>query len=180
MLIFSGSSNKSLAKKIAIATDSKIGNLEIHAFPDNENRVRVEEDVLDQDVLVVQSTGITPNLYYMELFLILDSLKRSGARDITLVIPYLGYQRQDHIFRSGEAVSLQVIISILENLGVTKFISFEFHSVKIPEFFKSEVIELSAIPLFADKIKEMNLEDYVLVSPDMGGIARVKKIISTS
>lgn len=176
MLIFSGSSNKNLAKKIAESIDGKFGGLEIHTFPDRENRVRVEEDVLDLDVLVVESTGVTPNLYYMELFLILDSLKRSGARSITLVIPYLGYQRQDHIFRSGEAVSLQVIIDILESLGVDKFISFEFHSVKIPEFFKSEVVELSAIPRFAEKIKEMNLQDYVLVSPDMGGIARVKKL----
>src|SRR3989344_5806372 len=148
MLIFSGGSNKKLAGRVARDLGLKLGNLEIITFPDNENRVRVIDRVLDQDVVVVQSTGITPNLYYMELFFILDSLKRSGARRVTLVIPYLGYQRQDHVFRSGEGVSLEVIIKILESLGVDRFISFEFHSVKISELFKKEVRELSAIPLF--------------------------------
>lgn len=176
MLIFSGGSNKELAAKIAADLGLSLGQLEIITFPDNENRVRVIDRVVDEDVVVIQSTGITPNLYYMELFFILDSLKRSGARTITLVIPYLGYQRQDHIFREGEAVSLEVIIRILEELGVTKVISFDFHSVKIPELFKVPVTDLSALPVFADKINEMNKEDLVLVSPDMGGIARIKKL----
>jgi len=107
MLIFSGSSNKNLAKKIAGRLGVSLSQIEIHTFPDKENRVRVIDKVLDKDVIVVQSTGVSPNRYYMELFFILDSLKRSGARSVTLVIPYLGYQRQDHIFRSGEAVSLE-------------------------------------------------------------------------
>jgi len=178
-----------LAQKIADHKGYDLGQIEIHTFPDNENRVRVISDVLDQDVVVVQSTGISPNLYYMELFFILDSLKRSGARRVTLVIPYLGYQRQDHVFRSGEGVSLEVIIKILESLGVDRFISFEFHSVKISELFKKEVRELSAIPLFAKKINSLATpheiinhkssiinHELVLVSPDMGGIARIKKI----
>ena len=176
MLIFSGSSNKNLAQKLTDKLGAKLGDLEIHIFPDNENRVRVLGTVVDQDVLVVQSTGISPNLYYMELFFILDSLKRSGARSIGLVIPYLGYQRQDHIFRSGEAVSLEVIISILEGFGISKVISFDLHSVRIPQLFKTEVKHLSALPLFAEKIKDMKISDFVLVSPDMGGIARIKKL----
>lgn len=176
MLLFSGNSNKPLAKKIAEILGLNLGDLEITTFPDNENRVRVVENVVGEDAVVVQSTGITPNLYYIELFLIIDSLKRSGAKSITLVIPYLGYQRQDHIFRDGEAVSLEVIISILEKLGVTKVISFDLHSVRIPELFHVPVIHLSAIPLFAEEIKKMDLDDAVLVSPDMGGIARIKKI----
>src|SRR3990167_4117125 len=112
----------------------------------------------------------------MELFFILDSLKRSGARSITLVMPYLGYQRQDHIFRLGEAVSLDVIIKILENLGITRIISFDFHSVKIPTLFSVPVTHLSALEVFAQEINKTNKEDLVLVSPDMGGIARIKKL----
>lgn len=176
MLLFSGNSNLPLAKKIAEIIGVRVGELEITTFPDNENRVRVIEDVVDQDVIIVQSTGITPNLFYIELFLIIDSLKRSGARTITLVVPYLGYQRQDHIFRDGEAVSLEVIINILESLGVTKVISLDLHSVRIPELFQVPVVHLSAIPLFAEEIKKMNPSDTVLVSPDMGGIARIKKL----
>lgn len=176
MLLFSGNSNLPLAKKIAGNLGLKLGNLEITTFPDNENRVRVVEDVVGEDVVVVQSTGITPNLYYIELFLIIDSLKRSGAKSITLVIPYLGYQRQDHIFRDGEAVSLEVIISILESLGVSRVISFDFHSVRIPDLFHVPIFHLSALSVFAEEIKKMNVSDTVLVSPDMGGIARIKKL----
>jgi len=176
MLIFSGGSNKKLAEKIANGLALSLGELEIVTFPDNENRVRVIDQVLDQDVILVQSTGITPNLFYMELFFILDSLKRSGAKSITLVIPYLGYQRQDHIFREGEAVSLNVIIKLLEELGVTKVVSFDFHSIKIPVMFSVPVIHLSALEAFANLINEDASDDLVLVSPDMGGIARIKKL----
>lgn len=176
MLIFSGGSNKPLAEKVAKNLDLDLGELEVITFPDNENRVRVIDQVLDQDVVLVQSTGVTPNLFYMELFFILDSLKRSGAKSITLVIPYLGYQRQDHIFREGEAVSLNVIIKLLEELGVGRVISFDFHSVKIPVMFHVPVVHLSALGAFADIINEKGKDDLVLVSPDMGGIARIKKL----
>lgn len=179
MLIFSGSSNTPLAKKIAKGLGKSLNQLEIVTFPDKENRVRVIDKVLDQDVIVIQSTGVSPNRYYMELFFILDSVKRSGAASVTLVLPYLGYQRQDHIFRSGEAVSLEVIINILKALRVDKVISFDLHSLKIEEFFKLagiEISHLSALSVFAQKIKEMKLRDHVLVSPDMGGIRRIELI----
>lgn len=176
MLIFSGNSNKPLAEKVANHLGWQLGNVEIIKFPDNENRVRIIDDVVDQDVAILESTAITPNLYYMELFLLIDGLKRSGARSITLIIPYLGYQRQDHIFRSGEAVSLEVIIKIIEDLGVSRTVSFDFHSIKIPELFKNEIVHLSALPLFAEKIKEFGLSNYTLVTPDMGGIRRIELI----
>ena len=176
MLIFSGGSNKPLAEKIAYDLGLSLGELEIVTFPDNENRVRVIDQVLDRDVILVQSTGVSPNLFYMELFFILDSLKRSGAKSITLVIPYLGYQRQDHIFRDGEGVSLDVIIKLIEELGVNKVISLDFHSVKIPQMFSIPVVHLSALETFASIINKDDKDDLVLVSPDMGGIARVKKL----
>ena len=178
MLLFSGSSNPSLAKKIAKSMDLGLSNLEIVTFPDKENRVRVIDNVVEQKVVVVQSTGVSPNRYYMELFFILDSIKRSGAEFVELVIPYLGYQRQDHIFRDGEGVSLEVIIKIIESLGVSRVISFDLHSVRIPELFNIPVAHLSALPVFAEKIKEMfpDLSGVTLVSPDKGGIARIEKL----
>lgn len=179
MLIFAGNSNLALGRKVAKELGLNLSELEIHTFPDNENRVRVIDKVVGKDCVVVQSTGISPNLYYMELFFILDSLKRSGAKSVTLVIPYLGYQRQDHIFRSGESVSLEVIVNILSELKVDWAISFDLHSLKIEEFFKLHKIRishLSALSIFANKIREMKLKDYVLVSPDMGGIRRIKQI----
>lgn len=177
MLIFSGTSNPTLAKKIAENLDSKISKLEIHKFPDKEVRVRLLENVVEKSPVIVQSTGVHPNHYYMQLFFILDALKRSGAEAITLVIPYLGYQRQDHIFRDGEAVSLEVIVNLIKAMKVDRVISFDFHSPRIVEFFLDKKIKmdhLSALPVFAKEIEKMDLENVVLVSPDMGGIRRIK------
>jgi len=211
MRIFSGSSNKPLAETIAKALKIKLSELEVHVFPDEEKRIRVIDKVLEEDCIVVQSTSTNADINYMELFFIVDALKRSGAKSVTAVIPYLGYQRQDHVFREGEAVSLGVVIKALEAVGADKVITFDLHSIKIPEFFEIPVVHLSALPLFAKKIKEiivaqgpvrsfppasarsslassnelravgslstsatLRSKDVTLVSPDMGGIRRIK------
>jgi ribose-phosphate pyrophosphokinase len=176
-MIFAGSSNKPLAEKIAKYLNLTLSPLEINVFPDGERRVRVLENVVDKDTFVVQSTCPPVDTNYMELFLIIDALKRSGAKSVTGIVPYLGYQRQDHIFRDGEAVSLEVVTQILQKVGLSKIICFDLHSVKVPEIFSIPVVHLSALPLFADKIKEITKaqeEEGVLVSPDMGGIRRIK------
>lgn len=183
MKIFSGSANKPLAEKIAKKLELKVSSLDVYVFPDGEKRVRVVDRVVDEDCIVVQPTNPPVDPNYMELFFIVDALKRSGARSIVAVVPYLGYQRQDHIFRDGEAVSLEVIIETLESIGITGLITFDLHSVRIPDLFSIPVMHLSALPLFAQKIKELSvnseqlsINSSVLVSPDMGGIARIKKL----
>lgn len=175
MKIFSGSSNKPLAERIAKLLRIELSQLEIHVFPDEEKRVRVIEKVLGEDCIVVQSSSINADKNYMELFFIIDALKRNGAKSVTCIIPYLGYQRQDHMFREGEAVSMEVIIKILEAVGINKLITFDLHSSRIPELFHIPVVHLSALSLFAEKIKEIIKDsNTVLVSPDMGGIRRIK------
>ncbi len=178
MKIISGSSNKILAERIAGELNTKLTDVEIFVFPDKERRVRVLESVLDKNCVVVQSTNTPADQNYMELFFLVDSLKRSGAKSVTSVISYLGYQRQDHIFREGEAVSLKVVVETLEAVGVDKIITVDLHSVKIPELFNIPIIHLSALPIFAKKIKELeeDLKKVVLVSPDMGGIRRIKSL----
>jgi ribose-phosphate pyrophosphokinase len=177
MNIFSGSASKKLAGKIAKDLDLELSPVEIFVFPDGEKRIRIQKKVLGEDCIVVQSASIPPDENYMELFIMIDALKRSGAKSIRVVIPYLGYQRQDHIFRDGEAVSLEVIAEILTRVGMTELISFDMHSPKIPEIFTVPVKHLSALPTFADKIKkDFDLKEIVLVSPDMGGIRRIKEI----
>lgn len=198
MKVFSGSSNKPLAEKVARQLNTSLSPLEIFIFPDAERRVRVIDRVVGQNAVVVQSTSPNPDTAYMELFFIVDGLKRSGAKSVTVVVPYLGYQRQDHVFREGEAVSLEVIIETLESVGMNKLITFDLHSIKIPELFKIPIVHLSALALFAEKIKEIieksaevasdpptatqllagasfpRSGDTILVSPDMGGIRRIK------
>ncbi|MCL5438985.1 MAG: ribose-phosphate pyrophosphokinase [Patescibacteria group bacterium] len=173
MKIFSGSSNKPLAEKIALALNLRLSTVDIHIFPDKERRIRILEKVVNEDTVVVQSTSTPADQNYMELFFIIDALKRSGAKSVTAVVPYLGYQRQDHVFRDGEAVSIDVIIKNIESLGVDRIIVFDVHSIKTPELFKIPVFHLSALSVFGDFIKKY-YSDSVLVSPDAGGVRRVK------
>ena len=174
MKIFSGSSNKPLAKKIAHVMGTDLSPIEVFVFPDGEKRIQIQERVVDENCVVVQATSAPVDQNFMELFFIVDGLKRSGAKSITAVVPYLGYQRQDHVFRDGEAVSLDVVVHALEGAGATKVITLDLHSIKIPEVFTVPVGHLSALNLFADKFREFG--DGVLVSPDMGGLRRISKM----
>lgn len=178
MKIFSGHSNKLLAEKIAQELGYDVSPLEIHIFPDTERRVRVLDSVVNEDTIIVQPTNAPVNLNYMELFFIVDALKRSGAKSVTAIVPYLGYQRQDHVFRSGEAVSLEVVVKTLQASGLDRILVYDLHSIKSKEVFNIPVIHLSALPLFAKTIQSLcqDASDCVLVSPDMGGIRRIKII----
>lgn len=176
MIIFSGTSNLLLAQKTAEKLNLSLSSLSIHSFPDGERKVRINENVLDQDTIVIQSTATPVDENYMELFFIVDALKRNGAKRVTAVVPYMGYQRQDHIFVAGEGVSFEVIARLVETVAIDKIINFDPHSIKIPEFFSIPFTPLSALPIFAKKIKDegYNKNNTVLVSPDMGGIRRIK------
>ena len=176
MKIFSGSSNFPLAEKIAKTLDLLVSPIETHIFPDGEKRIRLMEPVLGEHTVVVQPTSTPADPNYMELFFIADALKRNGAKSVTAVIPYLGYQRQDHLFREGEAVSLDVVIRTLEAVGVNRIIGFDFHTVRVPELFRIPCSHLSALSLFVVQIqkKEWNNNESILISPDMGGIRRIK------
>jgi ribose-phosphate pyrophosphokinase len=188
MKLFSGSSNLRLAKKVAEALQIGVSPIETMIFPDGERRVKLNTSVVEEDTVVIQSTNTPVDQNYIELFFIIDALKRSGAKSVTAIIPYLGYQRQDHVFRDGEVVSLDVMIRFLESLKVDKVIAFDLHSIKIPELFTIPIVHLSALPLFAERIqsKAFNklitdnpndfLKDKILVSPDMGGLRRIEQM----
>ena len=176
MKIFSGTSDKSLAEKIAQNLSVGLSRLEVFVFPDGEKRVRILDKVLDEDTVVVQSTSSPVDENYMQLFFTIDALKRGGAKSVTAVVPYLGYQRQDHMFREGEDVSVKVIAEILDTIGLDKLITVDLHSIKIKEAFGIPAVELSALPVFAKVILEKGWrkDSAVLVTPDMGGIRRIK------
>jgi ribose-phosphate pyrophosphokinase len=176
MKIFSGTSDKFLAEKIVRNLGVGLSKLEVFVFPDGEKRVRILDKVLDEDTVVVQSTSGPVDENYMQLFFIIDALKRGGAKSVTAVVPYLGYQRQDHMFREGEDVSVKVIAEILDTIGLDKLITVDLHSIKIKEAFGIPAVELSALPVFAKVILEKGWrkDSAVLVTPDMGGIRRIK------
>lgn len=189
MKLFSGSSNTPLSEKIAEVLSLSLSPIETMIFPDGERRVKLNESVVEEDTVVIQSTNTPVDQNYIELFFIIDALKRNGAKSVSAVIPYLGYQRQDHVFRDGEVVSLDVMIRFLESLKVDKVIAYDLHSIKIPELFHTKITQLSALPLFAERIqsKPFNtlvdsdnpddfLKDTILVSPDMGGLRRIEQM----
>lgn len=178
MKIFSSTSNVPLAQKIAEHLGLPLSPIETHVFPDGERRVKLEEDVASTPCVVVAPTSPPVDNNIMELCLIVDALKGAGATKITAVVPYLGYQRQDHIFRTGEARSLEVVIKMIEAVGASAFIGVDFHSIKIPELFSIPVAHITAIPVFATVIKDMNvdLDEACIVSPDMGGLRRLEAL----
>lgn len=178
MKLFGGSANKPLTEAVAKALNKPLSLIDIHVFPDGERRIRVHDNVVGKKTAVIQSAATPVDTNYMELFFIVDALKRSGAELVTAVVPYFGYQRQDHVFRDGEAVSLEVVVKILESVGVNRLVSFDMHTPKIPDLFHIPVAHLSALPLFAKEIEKnkWNTGETILVSPDMGGIARIKKL----
>lgn len=178
MKIFSGSASKQLTEDVAKTLTIPLSLIDVHIFPDGERRIRIHDTVAGKQTVVLQTASTPVDTNYMELFFIIDALKRAGAKSITAVIPYFGYQRQDHLFRNGEAVSLEVVIEFLEHIGVTRLISVDMHSDKIPSLFHIPVSHISALPLFANEIKKQkwNTNETILVSPDTGGLHRVKKL----
>ncbi len=176
MKIFSGSANEPLAQKIAAQIGIRLSTVENHVFPDGERRIKLQDDVVNENVIIVQPTSPPVDSNLIELCFLLDAARRNGARQVTAVVPYLGYQRQDHIFREGEARSLEVVIKMIEGSGASGFLGVDLHSIKIPELFTIGVTHLSALPLFAQKIHEFT-DDFsksCLVTPDMGGIRRIE------
>ncbi|MCL5010428.1 MAG: ribose-phosphate pyrophosphokinase [Patescibacteria group bacterium] len=177
MKIFSGFSNTKLAEKVSRALEVPYFLPEKFVFPDREERIRITEGVAGENTIVIQPLSTPVNENIIETCFLIDALKRSGADSVTLIAPYLGYQRQDHVFREGEAVSLEAVIKMLEVCGMDRIIVFDLHSVRIAELFKVPVVHLSALSLFADKIKSLDLADNcLLVSPDRGGLRRVEEL----
>ncbi|HEX7041775.1 MAG TPA: ribose-phosphate pyrophosphokinase [Patescibacteria group bacterium] len=178
MKLFSGSANKLLTEEIAKSLNLPLSLIDVHIFPDGERRIRIHDKVTDKKAIVVQSASTPVDTNYMELFFIVDALKRAKAKEIIAIVPYFGYQRQDHLFRNGEAVSLEVVVNLLEHVGVNKLVSIDMHSKKIPSLFHIPVAHLSAVSIFAEEIKRQKWDNpsTVIISPDKGGLGRVKKL----
>lgn len=180
MVFFGDQQNTLLTEGLAADLKTSINFPEITVFADGERRVRLTKEVVDQDVIFVKTASETPSLdsYLIETAFLIDSIKRSGAKTVTGIIPYIPYSRADHVFRTGEAVPLEVVINLFEKAGLSKIVFVDPHTIKMPEMFSIDVESLSALPLFAEKIKEIGFEKdtSAIVSPDMGGLRRMEQI----
>lgn len=170
-IIFSGSSHPILAREIATLSGMSLGKQELRHFPDQEIFFEILESVQGRHVFVVQSLGSNPNIHCMELFIILDALKRASAASITTILPYYAYARQDRLDKPGTSITAKLLADLLTQAGTTHLITMDLHSEQIEGFFDIPVQHvLSRTLLIPYCAASLQLEDLVVVAPDKGGI----------
>lgn len=176
--IFSLSSNRPLAKKIAEEVGIELGQLTISHFSDGEIKVNIEESVRGDHVYIVQSTSFPVSDHLMELMIMIDALRRASAKTINIVIPYYGYARQDRKAQSREPITAKLVANMLTMAGASRILALDLHAAQIQGFFDIPVDHLMGAPLLANYFLENNLhgDDCVVVSPDHGGVTRARKL----
>ncbi len=174
--IFSGNSNKEFATKVARAAGVELGYSSINRFADGEIQIEIHESVRGDSVFVIQSTCPPVNENYMELFIMLDALKRASAAEITAVLPYYGYARQDRKVAPRAPISSKCMADLLTAAGATRVVTVDLHAAQIQGFFNVPVDHLFAIPTLARAWREKygHGEEFVAVSPDAGGVERTR------
>jgi ribose-phosphate pyrophosphokinase len=176
--IFSGSSNPELTKKICRALDLEQGSLTSKKFSDGEIWVRFNENIRGQDVFIVQSTG-QPSDNLIELLIIIDAAKRSSAGRITVVLPYYGYARQDRKDQPRVPISARLFMDMIVQAGANRIIAMDLHSMQIQGFVNIPFDHLFSRPAFMKHFRTKGLfddPDLMVVSPDMGSVARSRSI----
>jgi ribose-phosphate pyrophosphokinase len=168
--IFSGTANLPLAKSICENIGLELGKCTVQPFPDGETFVRIEENVRGEDVFVVQSTSPPTNHNLMEMFIMIDALRRASAKRITAVIPFYGYARQDRKDQPRVPITAKLVANLLVASGVNRILTMDLHAQQIQGFFDIPVDHLYAAPVMYDYLKKKNLKDVVIVSPDVGGL----------
>ena len=178
--IFSGNSNKSLAKKIADKLGLPLGNMEVGKFSDGEVAINIKETVRGCDVFLIQSTSSPVNDNLMELLVMIDACKRASASRITAVIPYFGYARQDRKARARDPITAKLVANLLEKAGADRVLTMDLHSSQVQGFFDIPVDNLMGMPVLAKYFTRQgfNGENTVVVSPDVGSVARSRKMAS--
>lgn len=168
--IFSGSSNLKFAEKLSEKLGVELSDIDINHFKDGEISVWVKEDVTSFDCVVVQSLSNNANDNLIEMVMIADALRRSDARRIFAVIPYLGYMRQDRRCKYGEPISSKVIASIISQYFDKVFV-LDLHVPQIEAYFEVPIVNLSCFPVFIEDIKNIDgfsSDEFVIVAPDVG------------
>jgi len=174
--IFSGTSHPDLGEKIVKHLGLSPGNIKISRFAGGEIYARIKENVRGQAVVVIQTCTENVNEELMELFIVIDAMKRSSAKSIAAVIPHFGYARQDRKAASREPISARLVANLLETAGANRIVTMDLHSDQIQGFFNIPVDTLTAMPLLANYIKNKQLKELVVVAPDTGRAKVAKKL----
>lgn len=166
--LFSGRANPELAIEIAQILDVEPGQISINSLHDSETHVQIEESVRGAEIYLVQPTCRPVNETLMELLIIVDAMRRASADQITAVVPYYGYGRQDHKSTGREPLSARLVADLLANAGADRIVSVDLHAPQIQGFFNKVSDHLTAVTTLANHLRQRDLSNAVIVAPDVG------------
>ena len=177
MKLLSGNSNKILSKNIAKYLKSKLVNSSIRNFSDGEIYVEINENIRGNSIFIIQSISSPANDNLMELLLCIDALKRSSAKNITAVIPYFGYARQDRKVVPRTSISAKLVSNLITKAGADRIVTVDLHAGQIQGFFDIPVDNLFSTPIFARHVKKrIKSKKIICVAPDVGGTERARAL----
>ena len=174
--LFACNSNIPLAEKIAAQLGLPLSKCTVGKFSDGEINVSIGETVRGSDVFIIQSTCTPVNDNLMELLIMIDAMKRASAGRITAVIPYFGYARQDRKSKSRDPISSKLVADLITAAGADRVLTMDLHAAQIQGFFNIPLDHLEGMPILSQYIERKELEDLVIVSPDLGSVNRARKI----
>jgi ribose-phosphate pyrophosphokinase len=174
--IFTGTANPALAREMCSQLGLELGEIKLKRFSDGEINLQILENVRGADCFVVQPTCSPVEFHLMEIFCMMDALKRSSAERITAVIPYYGYGRQDRKDKPRVPISAKLVASLLEKAGADRIMALDLHAAQIQGFFDIPVDHLFFRPVMIDNFKSQNIANLTVVSPDAGGVERARSV----
>ena len=167
--LISGTAHPELAKAIAAEVGRDLAKAHVARFPDGEVDIKIDEDLRGRDVFVLQPTCPPVNDNWVELLLLLDTLRRASAGRITAVMPYYGYARKDRKDEGRVPISAKVVANTLVSSGAERLVTLDMHAAQIQGFYDIPVDHLYARPVLLDAVEELGVENPVVVTPDVGG-----------
>ncbi|MEM1206714.1 MAG: ribose-phosphate pyrophosphokinase [Acidobacteriota bacterium] len=176
LIIFSGRAHPVLAQEISNYLNIPLGRTELYNFSDGETFCQLQENVRGADTYLIQPTCAPVNENLVELLIMLDAIKRSSASRVTAVLPYYGYARQDKKDAPRVPITAKLVADLLSQAGADRILTMDLHAPQIQAYFDKPVDHLFAAPVLLDAIRDLNIPNLVIVSPDAGGVERARAI----
>ncbi|NEP62743.1 MAG: ribose-phosphate pyrophosphokinase [Symploca sp. SIO2G7] len=172
--LFSGSANVPLAQEVARYLGIDLGPMVRKQFADGELYIQIQESIRGCDVYLVQPTCHPVNSHLMELLIMIDACRRASARQVTAVIPYYGYARADRKTAGRESITAKLVANLMTEAGASRIVAMDLHSAQIQGYFDIPLDHVYGSPVLIDYLASKQLPDLVVVSPDVGGVARAR------
>ncbi len=174
--IFCGSANRGLAEEITDCIGVPLGDCEVNRFSDGEIAISIRESVRGTNSFLIQPMCGPINESIMELLIIIDALRRASVKSVNAVIPYYAYARQDRKTKARDPITAKLLADIITAAGANRVVAMDLHAGQIQGFFNIPLDHLTAIPILSNYLKQKNIENGVVVSPDLGGVTRARDL----